>query len=182
VKDSSLFHQRHEDFNGQALYQIPFGIAKNDAIRIFDPNGVIVQSVFIDTLGTWLAVPFNEDYTFEYQEFGTNQTLADQWFVGCVGGSPGRAFSPCPEVPSNEWAWIFPNPNNGDFTLNVVSEGKTTYQLFNDRGQYLMEGSVQKTLNPIATQPVDISKFAQGLYLLRVTRNEESRVFRVIKL
>ncbi|MFM7664465.1 MAG: CotH kinase family protein, partial [Bacteroidota bacterium] len=37
VKDSSLFHQRHEDFNGQALYQIPFGISKNDAIRIFDP-------------------------------------------------------------------------------------------------------------------------------------------------
>jgi hypothetical protein len=182
VKDSSLFHQRHVDFNGQALYQIPFGISRNDAIRIFDPNGVIVQSVFIDTLGTWLTAPFNEDYTFEYQEFGTNQTLAEQWFVGCVGGSPGRAFSPCPEVPSNEWAWIFPNPNSGDFTLNVVSEGKTTYQLFNDRGQYLMEGSVQKTLNPIATQPVDISKFAQGLYLLRVTRNEESRVFRVIKL
>ncbi|MFM7664285.1 MAG: T9SS type A sorting domain-containing protein, partial [Bacteroidota bacterium] len=67
-------------------------------------------------------------------------------------------------------------------TLNVLAEGTTTYTIFNDCGQYLMEGSVQKTLNPIATQPVDISKFAHGMYLLRVTRNEESRVFRVIKL
>jgi hypothetical protein len=182
VRDSSLFHQRHLDFTGQALYQIPFGISKNDAIRIFDPNGVIVQSVFIDTLGTWLTAPFNEDYTFEYQEFGTNQTLADQWFTGCIGGSPGRAFSPCLEIPNEEWAWIYPNPNSGEFTLNVLSDGKTTYKVFNDRGQYLLEGSVEKTLNPIATQEIDISKFAQGLYLLSVTRNEEPRVFRIIKL
>ena len=182
VKDSSLFHQRHLDFTGQALYQIPFGISKNDAIRIFDPNGLIVQSVFIDTLGTWLTVPFNEDYTFEYQEFGSNQTLADQWFAGCIGGSPGRAFSPCPEIPNEEWAWIYPNPNSGEFTLNVLSDGKTTYKVFNDRGQYLSEGSVESTLNPITTHPISLTQFAQGMYLLRVTRNEEVRVFRVIKL
>jgi hypothetical protein len=182
VKDSSLFHQRHLDFTGQALYQIPFGISKNDAIRIFDPNGLIVQSVFIDTLGTWLTAPFNEDYTFEYQEFGTNQTLADQWFAGCIGGSPGRAFSPCPEIPNEEWAWIYPNPNSGEFTLNVLSDGKTTYKVFNDRGQYLSEGSVENTLNPITTHPIRLTQFAQGMYLLRVTRNEEVRVFRFIKL
>jgi len=182
VKDSSLFHQRHLDFTGQALYQIPFGISKNDAIRIFDPNGLIVQSVFIDTLGTWLTAPFNEDYTFEYQEFGSNQTLADQWFAGCIGGSPGRAFSPCPEIPNEEWAWIYPNPNSGEFTLNVLSDGKTTYKVFNDRGQYLSEGSVENTLNPITTHPIRLTQFAQGMYLLRVTRNEEVRVFRFIKL
>lgn len=182
VKDSTLFHQRHLDFTGQALYQIPFGISKNDAIRIFDANGVIVQSIFIDTLGTWLTAPFNEDYTFEYQEFGTNQTLADQWFAGCIGGSPGRAYSPCPEIPNEEWAWVYPNPNSGEFVLNVLAEGTSTYTIFNDCGQYLMEGSVQKTLNPIAIQPIDISKFAHGMYLLRVTRNEESHIFRVIKL
>jgi len=182
VKDSTLFRQRHLDFSGQGLYQMPFGISSNDAIRIFDANGVITQSVFIDTYGSWLTAPLYEDYTFEYQELGSNQTLANQWFVGCIGGSPGRAFSPCLEIPDDEWVWIYPNPNNGEFTLNVLSDGKTSYKIYNNGGQYLLEGGVEKSLNPITSENIDLSKFAHGMYFMRVTRNNEDRVFKIIKL
>ncbi|MBM3186271.1 MAG: T9SS type A sorting domain-containing protein, partial [Bacteroidetes bacterium] len=91
-------------------------------------------------------------------------------------------FSPCLEIPDDEWVWIYPNPNNGEFTLNVLSDGKPSYKIYNNGGQYLMEGRVEKSLNPITSENIDLSKFAQGMYFMRVTRNNEDRLFKIIKL
>jgi len=96
VKDSSLFNERHPNFEGKALYQLPYGISNNDALRLYDINGTLLQSVVFDTTIAWPQAPFNSDFTFEYLEANANQALASNWFQGCEGGSPGRAFGPCP--------------------------------------------------------------------------------------
>ena len=182
VRDSSLFHDRHISINAKLKYGMEFGISKNDAIRIFDASHVLIQSVFIDTLGSWPVSPFGDDFTFEYAENGTNQTLGEAWFSGCLGGSPGRAYSACITLPENTDVWIYPNPNNGTFTLNVANKGPTSYKLFNTYGQLVKEGNLSNSKDPILSEVIDISDVAQGHYFLNINLNGAQEMLRLIKL
>lgn len=182
VRDSSLFHDRHLSINAKLKYGMEFGISKNDAIRIYDASHVLIQSVFIDTLGSWPLSPFSDDFTFEYAENGTNQTLGDAWFSGCLGGSPGRAYSACVTLPENTDVWIYPNPNNGTFTLNVANKGPTSYKLFNTYGQLVKEGNLSNSKDPILSEVIDIYDAVQGHYFLKINLNGAQEMLRLIKL
>lgn len=65
---------------------------------------------------------------------------------------------------------LFPNPTNGEFTLNlqVVNSDKVTIQLFDVRGRLIGE---RKYLNTISnfSEKIFFDKASTGLYLLKVT-------------
>ena len=181
VKDSSLFNTRHLALNAKLIYGISFGISNNDAIRVFNQDSVLIQSVFIDTLGSWPSSPFNEDYTFEYRENGTNQTLGQEWFQGCSGGSPGKAYSPCPELPENTSVTLYPNPTTGSLTLTCLNQGIVSYALYDTYGQQLMEEELPKSMDPIVSYTLDVSRIAQGHYIMMVNLNGDRQIIRFIK-
>ena len=63
---------------------------------------------------------------------------------------------------------IYPNPNNGLFTLMIEnpSNKDVNYRITNIQGQTIME----KELGPISshTEQIDLTSFSRGLYFLKV--------------
>lgn len=185
VKDSSIFYARHPNFGGKALYQLPYGISSNDALRLYDFNGTLLQSVVFDTNSAWPQAPFNSDFTFEYLEANANQALASNWFQGCEGGSPGRAFSACPILPDNAFAWLYPNPSSGQFTIAIDNQltgnAGTDIQVFDLSGKLLYSKEYPVEVGSVESIPMDLSFLRASMYLIRVSKASQSVTLRFIK-
>jgi len=185
VKDSSLFTERHPNFEGKALYQLPYGISNNDALRLYDINGTLLQSVVFDTTIAWPQAPFNSDFTFEYLEANANQALASNWFQGCEGGSPGRAFGPCPVLPDGAFAWLYPNPSNGEITIAIdnmlTGNAGTQIEVFDLSGKLVYEEAFPVVVESVEPIQLDLSFLRASMYLIRVTKASQSVTLRLIK-
>jgi hypothetical protein len=185
VKDSSLFNERHPNFEGKALYQLPYGISNNDALRLYDINGTLLQSVVFDTTIAWPQAPFNSDFTFEYLEANANQALASNWFQGCEGGSPGRAFGPCPVLPDGEFAWLYPNPSNGEITIAIdnmlTGNAGTQIEVFDLSGKLVYEQVFPLVVDSVEPIQLDLSFLRASMYLIRVNKAGQSVTLRLIK-
>jgi hypothetical protein len=185
VKDSSLFTARHPNFEGKALYQLPYGISNNDALRLYDINGTLLQSVVFDTTTAWPQVPFNSDFTFEYLEANANQALASNWFQGCEGGSPGRAFGPCPVLPDGAFAWLYPNPSNGEITIAIdnmlTGNAGTQIEVFDLSGKLVYEQGFPVVVDSVEPIQLDLSFLGASMYLIRVNKAGQSVTLRLIK-
>jgi len=73
-----------------------FGLSKTgDNILLKNPSGIPVLTVaYTDSLG-WTKGAAGNGRTLELRNQNSNQNLsnANSWFDGCMGGSPGRAYS-----------------------------------------------------------------------------------------
>lgn len=185
VKDSVLFAERHPYFEGKALYQLPYGISNNDALRLYDINGTLLQSVVFDTTIAWPQAPFNSDFTFEYLEANANQALASNWFQGCEGGSPGRAFSACPVLPEGEFAWLYPNPSSGEITIaidnTITGNSGTTIAIFDLSGKLVYNQEYPVVVDSVEPIKMDLGFLSSSMYLIRVTKASQSVTLRLIK-
>ncbi len=72
--------------------------------------------------------------------------------------------------------WIYPNPTNGIFKINMPSSIENArFEIFNITGSKVQEGV-------IATQGmVDITSFANGIYMLKISANGVSEYLKVVK-
>ena len=60
--------------------------------------------------------------------------------------------------------FVYPNPSNGSFTINV--KGEVSYQLFNSIGQMVASGKVD------GNTPIDVSFLNRGIYFLHLNNGE----------
>lgn len=182
----SLLNTRHSNIPCTILADFPFGISKRDAFRIYDLNGVLVQSVVFDSTQPWSTIPSNSDFTFEYNFTGQNQNLAENWFVGCEGGSPGRAFTPCPILPEDTFAWLYPNPTSNQITIAIDNsgtiQGSTEIVFYDLSGQVLDQMHLPAASEKTIGITIDVSSFANGLYFAKVIQSETSISLPFVKL
>lgn len=74
---------------------------------------------------------------------------------------------------------VYPNPNNGNFTLQVpqqIIDSSTKIQLYNTIGELILEENVYNK-----KQIIHISNLPNGLYLLRLITNDKIMQKRIIK-
>ena len=67
--------------------------------------------------------------------------------------------------------YIYPNPTTGIINLESVPEG--TYRLYNEIGRLMDQGKIQPRF--------DLSSFDNGIYMLLLQTENESKYFKVIK-
>ena len=67
-----------------------------DIINIVDPSGNYVISMNYNDTPAWPQGADGVGRTLEYTGNGS-QDAPENWFDGCIGGSPGTAYSPCNE-------------------------------------------------------------------------------------
>lgn len=71
---------------------------------------------------------------------------------------------------------VFPNPTNGDITINISIEGEKSIQVFSASGQMLMEKST-KEMSLI----MELSRMESGIYFINIQTNQGNVIKKVIK-
>lgn len=64
-----------------------------DQIRLVKNNGTVFISFYYQDLAPWPIAPDGLGYTCELSSNTANLADGNSWFAGCIGGSPGAAYS-----------------------------------------------------------------------------------------
>lgn len=83
---------------------------------------------------------------------------------------------------SGESLAVYPNPVVDDLTISgvVSQEGDALLELFDVAGSLIYSGSVS-TFNNVLNTSINMTNLIPGSYMLKVTQNEEVKVFKIVK-
>ena len=125
--DSMLFHTEHSD-TIQKIGHFGFGLSgSGEPVLLYDETGRLVQSVIYNDLAPWPLEADGLGYTLELDDFNGRLNDGSNWFAGCPGGSPGRAyFTPCSQVITlipelgEVGINVFPNPFSSNLYIDMA--------------------------------------------------------------
>ena len=66
---------------------------------------------------------------------------------------------------------LFPNPNNGQFTINISDEENTQINITNVLGQIILSQKGESITK------IDLSKFENGMYFIKVINTNNKTIF-----
>ena len=98
-----------------------------DQVRLFDYTGNLYLSFYYSDLAPWPTTPDGGGYTCELLNVNGDLSDGNNWFAGCIGGSPGRAYSSLLSVPvtvSGNTTFC----NGGNVLLSATNDPNYTYQ------------------------------------------------------
>jgi hypothetical protein len=129
-RDLASFQSIHptvENVIGNFDFSLP---ASGGTIRLLDQRDSIIRVVNYQDSLPWPMVADGGGRTLEYSAGANNATLAENWFAGCMLGSPGSAYAPCEEeiVISEINYASAPSANSGDW-FEIRNVGSTTRDL-----------------------------------------------------
>jgi CotH kinase protein/Lamin Tail Domain/Chitobiase/beta-hexosaminidase C-terminal domain/Secretion system C-terminal sorting domain/Divergent InlB B-repeat domain len=95
ARDLNAFQELYPDVEnviGNFDFSLP---SSGGTIRLIDYRDSIIREVtYLDTL-PWPMVADGGGRTLEYAVDASSPSLPENWFAGCMFGSPGTAYSPC---------------------------------------------------------------------------------------
>jgi PKD repeat protein len=107
-----------------------------------------------------------------YNKFGNNLYIDNVQISNLVG--VGEQYI------SKYNATIVPNPNNGQFTLQISNlEGSAQVGIFNSLGIKIFSDDVNGDKNTLNKQ-IDLSNFAKGIYFLRISNGTDNELQKLI--
>ncbi len=99
VEDSDKFKSQYPSVNNK-IGLIGFNFSNGgDQIRIFNHLNALYSSFFYQDLFPWPLQPDGGGYTLELTSNTADPNNGSSWFTGCIGGSPGKAYSPLLSIP-----------------------------------------------------------------------------------
>jgi hypothetical protein len=140
----SVFPNNNSYYNGQLNYALD---NNGDGISIINYKDKMISKVEYDEVLPWSQLASNRGYSLERQVGINSGTSANDWFAGCLGGSPGAPYSSgctypliVSEINFNSSAtqdmddWIeLQNNTNAPLSLNgwkVSNDAETVYYNF----------------------------------------------------
>lgn len=170
VQDAVKFAAQFPGINNYTG-NLGFGFNGNgDMVRLFSPDGRLVLSMCFNDAAPWPNEPDGNGYTLENADINANLNAPENWFAGCLGGSPGQAFDiNCGNVGTEEQAVpplsfrMWPNPVKDQLNYQVDTQEPVIIRVWDILGKQVLaldsapgSGSLGLTgLNP-------------GVYLLEV--------------
>ncbi len=128
-----------------------------ERLRLYNSIGVLKSDVTYDDVAPWPTGADGMGFTLELDDPAGNLNDPANWFVGCVGGSPGGPYVQCPCSPVDLGADDYLCISGGSITLNSGLTGPHTNRSF----QWYREGS------PVGTSST-LNVILSGTYSLQV--------------
>jgi hypothetical protein len=165
-----------------------FGLGgSGDAVRLFDQNGNLYQSVVYSNLAPWPQGAAGNGYTLELSDYNGLFCEGNNWIDGCLEGSPGEELVlPCgtnvPEYSVNLDLHVYPNPSNGVFTVSGTGLIAGIYKISckNVLGQIVFEEERNIDQNS-GNLNFSFENFDDGLYFLSIETEETRGVVKIVK-
>lgn len=155
------------------LGNLNFGFSSNgDAIRLYDLAGKEQFAMHYQTDFPWALEPNGAGYTLEMVDSTGIFSLPENWFVGCLRGSPGDYFAPCnttgivdEEVFAR--AILYPNPVADKLFIQCMDpvNSKDQVRLMDLQGRSI---EVSYKFSSENTIEVDVTDLASGVYVVSV--------------
>jgi len=93
--DTMLFASMHPAVS-TVVGPLGFGLSDSaDAIQVFDRHGVERQLIHYSGVSPWPQGADGHGRTLELQDPEADMSDPENWFDGCIGGSPGTPYTPC---------------------------------------------------------------------------------------
>jgi len=112
---------------------------------------------------------------------------AENWFAGCIGGSPGKSYSKCNELGTSSstevfMAELYPNPVIDELNISIpLSNGnqQISCRIFDIMGRQVMNATFESSSQNIFNLPVD--ELTEGIYLVQLSNGYYQLKLKFIK-
>lgn len=174
VSDAELFESRFPAVENLIETEgLSFG--NNDVIRLYDNAGLLVKSTAYSSSFPWPQEANGNGKTMELLSSAGRMNTPQNWFAGCLEGSPGEDYDPaCGEVSVNdmrgsETEWTFgPNPASQQIQITGLSEN-SRLEVIDGMGKIVIS-QYFSTANGF----VDVSNLSSGIYVIRAASGTQS--------
>lgn len=172
------------------LGSFDFGLKNtNDVIRVYDEQGILYLSVAYYNMTPWPIEANGEGYTLELADSSGKHNDGNNWFKGCIGGSPGTYFStPCTlnisireEENISFKSSVYPNPfsNHAYIELdprNMVLKGEIHLSIYDAIGKavspsYIFDLDHAEQNSSGIRLPVKSEELPPGIYYYSINYN-----------
>lgn len=181
-QDTAKFKALYPNVNNY-LGPFNFGLSTNgENLRLFDKYEMLFLSMTYSGSPPWPSSSNGTGKTFELLNENGSLNNPYNWFSGCIGGSPGTAFFPCPLFIEEETAYNgfnlsnFPNPFHNSTTITfTLKETEDVRLLVIDVYGKQVYTLLQQEMNA-GTHLVNFSseKLASGIYFYQVSTPSSS--------
>ena len=156
-----------------AIGDFDFGFGSEDAVRLFDDKGVLIDEVFYTSQAPWPECADGLGPTLLLESDDLDNALAESWFCGDAYGTPGldNATASTPEDPVEEIK-LYPNLIT-DYLYFVGPALEMNMRVYDVMGKLVF---AQKT----AAQ-MEVSFLKKGIYFVQLSDSTQSKTFRIVK-
>jgi hypothetical protein len=147
-----------------------FGFDDNgELIRLYDEAGKINFSIYYQSNAPWPIEANAQGYTLELADSSADVNNGENWFAGCLLGSPGAYYIPCgpdavDEADGSLVLQLFPNPAKHTLTILLPSESTSHIHLtLSDLNGKVMHNAYVTQNEPLQ---LNIAEYASGMYVL----------------
>jgi hypothetical protein len=163
------------------LGNLGFSLGRNDEVRLFDRNGLMVDDVDYNSQAPWPVIGDNEFYSMVLKNPNYDNSLPESWVKSAQqGGNPQTYIKEtesdghysAPEGNIMQDFIIYPNPctdNNISIGFSLLHKADLTISLFNILGEKIdMPANNVHLGEGIQTLNYDIASIPGGMYCLMI--------------
>jgi hypothetical protein len=189
VANKDKFRQIHNgvsNFVGNASFGLN---SSGDVLLLYDKDGNIVDYIKYETASPWPTSPLETAATLMLANANDDNSLAQSWIDGPLGGTPGRSndlkTSNNLVAEQSHQSICFPNVFNDFTTLKMYSRGEGNYSvsLADIQGRILKtsSGRFEEAGNYYLDLFADGNFYQKGIYFVKIKTEKTSETIRVVK-
>ena len=154
--------------------ELGYGLGSSDAVRLYNSYGNLVDEVYYQSIVPWPVCADGTGSTLELITADLDNSLAESWNCININGSPNAINSLEPAVdPENSSLTLYPNPVQN--ILYITGDDSEDYdvEVFSVLGQLV--------LSVVNVTQIEVGGFNGGLYLIKITSENSTKVKRIVK-
>ena len=174
-QDTSKFKSFYTDVQN-VIGPFDFGLVnEGEELRLFDNTGLLVVSMLYSNQEPWPTDADGTGKTIELNDPDGNLNDGENWFSGCVGGSPGGPYVECDTIGIADYKLlpdfkVYPNPFSTftTFEFSIEKKQEITFEVFNAFGKLVHEQQIYYSDNGIKRFTFNRLDLNVGVYFFKI--------------
>jgi hypothetical protein len=164
-----------------------FGLGSpTDSVLLFDKNNRLICGFQYSVFDPWPTGAYEQGLTLELKNPDIDLNFPSNWFAGCLGGSPGVAYSPCGTHLAHEDIEarlfnIYPNPAVDEINIFIsekLEQQEVICRIFDVMGKEVTNEIFRNYQKQIS---LSVLNLPEGIYVVQLTCGKERQNLKFVK-